>query len=138
MTIAASPVKPAAGTIWRNGALAAVVAAVVNAILYFVGAGLNAFPQDVMTPAGEPITLVPVLLFTIVPIVLGTLAYTILSRFTNRAYQWLVVISLIIFVAMIYTPFSLRSAGATPLMIAFLEILHIPPVAALLYFLRRA
>ncbi len=44
MTTAISQPKPALGTVWRNGLIAAVVATLINAILFLVGAAMGGFP----------------------------------------------------------------------------------------------
>ncbi len=82
MSNAVSPTKPGLGVIWRNGLIAVVIAAIVNAILFFIGSALGAFPSSVITPMGTPLTLGPVVLMSAVGILVGTLGYTILSRLT--------------------------------------------------------
>lgn len=138
MTIAATQPKPAIGSIWRNAVIGAVVAAVINAVLFFVGAAMGGFPQNVITPAGQPITVVPVILFSIVPILLGAVGYTILSRFTNRANLIFTIVTVVIFIAMIYSPIPLLQVGAPMLMVILLEIMHVVVAGAAIYFLTRS
>ena len=125
MTTVAGQPKPSIATIWRNGITAAVVAAVINVILYFIGAALGGFPQNVITPMGQPITAVPVIMMSVITILAGTLGYTILSRITANPNRWFVIATAIIFILMIFTPFSLQSAGAPMLMVILLEIMHV-------------
>jgi hypothetical protein len=136
MTIAASPVKSSVGAIWRNGLIAAVVSAVVNAVLYFVGGALGGFPADVITPMGQPITIVAVLLMSIVPVLLGTLGYTILTRLPINANLWFTIIVAVVFLAMFMGPLQLP--GAPVLMKLLLEVMHVVTAGATVYFLTRS
>lgn len=136
MTIAAPAAKPSAATIWRNGVIAAAVSAVVNAIFYLVGAALGGFPSIVLTPMGTSITLVPVLIMSIVPVLLGTLAYQILTRLNVNANLWFVVITAAVFIAMFPGPLGI--SGAPTLMVVLLEVMHVVTAGAAVYFLTRS
>jgi len=140
MSIAYSPsataIKPSIGTIWRNGITAALIAAVVNVILFFVGQALNAFPSTVITPMGQPITVGPVAIVTILSILVGTLGYTILSRLTANSNRWFTIIAAVVLIGMAITPFTLP--GAPVLMIVILELMHLVAGGTAIYFLTRS
>lgn len=136
MTTQTVQTKPTLGAIWRNGLTAAVVAAVVNAVLFFVGAAMGAFPDTVLTPMGTPITIVPVVLMSVLSILAGTLVYTILNRFTSNPNRWFIILAVIVLVLMTPGPFALP--GAPPLMIVFLEIMHLVAAGSAIYFLTRS
>lgn len=132
-----STAKPAISTIWRNGIIAAVVAAALNAILYQVGAATGNMPADLITPAGYPITIAPMVIMSIVPLLLGTLAYTILTRFVkkplaNRIFVGVAIVLLILFA---FSPLQLVNP---PLgMVIILEVAHVIAGGALIYALTR-
>ncbi|MCX6046205.1 MAG: DUF6069 family protein [Chloroflexi bacterium] len=130
------PTKPTIGVIWRNGIMAAVIAAVVNGILFLIGSAAGAFPSSVITPMGVPITIGAVVLMSAVGVLVGTLVYTIFSRFSARSGRWFTIVAVIVLLLMAYSPFSL--AGAPTLMILFLEIMHLVAGGAAIYFLTRA
>lgn len=136
MTTAISQTKPTLGAIWRNGLTAAVIAAVVNGILFYVGAAVGAFPATVITPMGTPITLAAVMISSAVGILVGTLGYTILSRFIANPNRWFTILTVILLILMAYNPFTL--AGAPMLMIGFLQIMHLVAGGSILYFLTRS
>jgi hypothetical protein len=136
MTIAAPTTKPSTATIWRNGLTAAAVSAVVNAIIYLVGAALGGFPSTVLTPMGAPITLAPVLVMSIVPVLLGTLAYQTLTWLNVNANLWFVVITAVVFIVMFAGPLGIP--GAPTLMIVLLEVMHVVTAGAAVYFLTRS
>lgn len=136
-TTVAATNKPAIGAIWRNGLSAAVIAAVVNGILYAVGAATGNMPQSIITPAGYPITLAPMLIMSIVPLLIGTLAYTILTRFVANplANRIFVIVSILLLIVMAITPLQLP--GAPLGMIVILELAHLVAGGALIYGLTR-
>jgi hypothetical protein len=136
MTIAASVTKPSAATIWRNGLIAAAVSALVNAILYLVGAPLGGFPSTVLTPLGAPITLGPVLIMSIVPVLLGTLAYQILTWLNSNANLWFMIITGVVFIVMFPGPLGIPDAPT--LMVVLLEVMHVVTAGAAVYFLTRS
>jgi len=136
MTTVISQPKPALVAIWRNGLIAAIVAAVINAILFYIGAAAGGFPASVLTPMGVPITVMPVIIATVLGIVVGTLGYAILSRFTTNPNRWFTIVAIVVLLLMVYNPFTL--VGAPVLMIALLQIMHLVAGGAALYFLTRS
>lgn len=136
MTTAISQPKPALSAIWRNGVIAAIVAAVINAILFILGSAAGGFPASVLTPMGVPIMLTAVLLMSIVPILIGTLGYTILSRITTNPGRWFTILTVIILIVMFVTPLQL--AAAPILMVVLLEVMHLVVGGAAIYFLTRS
>lgn len=136
MTIADSQPKSSIATIWRNGVTAALVATVINVILYYIGAAFGAFPPEVLTPMGQPITVVAVIGMSAATILLGTLAYTILNRFIADPNRWFLIATAIVFIIMIPGPLGI--ANAPILMIVLLEVMHVVAAGAALYFLTRS
>ncbi|MCE7984794.1 MAG: hypothetical protein DYG89_26780 [Caldilinea sp. CFX5] len=138
MAVATTQPKPAIGRIWRNGVTAAVVAAVINAILFYIGVAAGDFPADVITPIGQPITVVPVIGMSVLTIVLGTVGYTVLSRITANPNRWFIIATALVFIVMFISPIQLQSAGASLLMVVLLEIMHVVAAGSAIYFLTRS
>ena len=137
MTTAASQAsKPTLGIIWRNGLIAIVVAAVVNAVLYFISAALGWMPETVLSPAGLPITIVPVLVSTAIALIVATIVYSILNRFTGNPNRWFTIIAVVVLVASAVSPLGLP--GAPTMMIVMLEVMHVVAAVAAIYFLRKS
>ncbi len=132
--------KPPIARIWFGGILAAVVSALVNVILFFVGSAIDAFPSDVLIPGmggtAAPMTLMPVAIMSVLPILVATLVYTVLSRVTHNPNRWFTILAAIVFVVMLVTPFTIP--GAPTLMIVFLEVMHVVAAVAAVYFLNRS
>ena len=129
--------KPAIGLIWRNGIIAAIAVAVINALIYLLGAATGNMPQDVLTPLGMPITLTTMIVASIVPLLLGTFAYMILTRFTAKslANRIFVMVSILLLIFMAISPLQL--AGAPIGMVVILEVVHLIAGGALIYALTR-
>lgn len=130
--------KPALGSIWRNGILAALVATLINAILFYAGAAAGGFPASVLTPMGVPITIAPVIIMSVATILLGTIGYTVLSRMTANPNRWFIIATVIVFIAMFISPIQLQSVGAPLLMVILLEVMHVVAAGAAIYFLARS
>jgi len=132
-----STANPAISTIWRNGIIAAVVAAALNAILYQVGAATGNMPADFITPLGYPITLAPMVIMSIVPLLLGTLAYTILTRFVKNplANRIFVGVSIVLLILFAFSPLQLVNPPSG--MVIILEVAHLIAGGALIYALTR-
>jgi hypothetical protein len=130
--------KPSVGGVIKNGAIAGVIGIVINAILYFIGAAMGAFPPTVLNPAGQPITIVSVITVGLVGAIAGTIGYLILSRIMVQplANRWFVILAVIVLIGMAFTPFTLP--GAPTSMIVFLEIMHLVIGGALIYYLPRS
>lgn len=130
--------KPSIGGIIRNGAIAGVLAIVVNAVLYLGAAALGWFPDTVLTPAGVPITLMPVIMITLGGAIAGTIGYLILSRFLSRqkANLWFTILAVIVLVVMAITPFQIP--GAPMMQIVTLQIMHLVAGLPLIYYLPRS
>ncbi len=130
--------KPSISGIIKNGAIAGVLAVVVNAILYFGAAAFGWFPETVLTPAGVPITLAPVVSLSVGAAIAGTVGYLILSRFLNRqkANLWFTILAVIVLVVMAITPLQLP--GAPMGQVVTLEIMHLVAGLPLIYFLPRS
>ena len=111
------------GRLLAYGAVAGVVAAVLNAVVYLVASFVGAIPQSVEIPnTGGPLPLGAVVGFSFVPAVLAAGLLAILGRFTRRPFRVFTIIAVALFVVSLYTPFSIP--GAPVAMILALEIMH--------------
>lgn len=126
--------------IWRAGIVAALVAAVANAVVFLVARGVGAMPSDVITPAGRPITLGPVLFLSIFPAIVAAALYGVLLRFTRRATPIFLAVAALVFI--VYAVLPLGIEGAPTGMVIALELMHVfvalPVVALLLRAARSA
>lgn len=127
--------KLSMATTWRQGLTAAGIAAVINTILYVTGSALGGFPATVITPMGAPIALADVIMASTVPLLVGTVVYTLLNRWTTNPNRWFTIIAILVLLAFVPGPLTLPNAPM--LMIVLLEVMHLVAGGALLYFLTR-
>lgn len=113
--------------VWNRFALAvfaaAGAAAAVNAVIYLIASALGAMPQSVMTPRGEPVTLVPVAGSSLGGVLGGAIVFMLLVWLTKRPISIFRIVASVFLVLSLYTPFSL--SNAPPAMIITLELMHI-------------
>lgn len=126
-------------TVTLRGALTAgltggVIAAVVNAVIYFAAQALNGGPLIVEAGASpQPLALVAVLLFSVLPGLVAGLIYWALARFTRRPARWFLLLSALVLVGFFFGPLT-SATGAVA--VWALELMHfgaaVPVIWALL------
>ncbi|MEM8531934.1 MAG: DUF6069 family protein [Chloroflexota bacterium] len=126
--------KKSMSQIWKAGAVAAVVSAVANAILFVIGAALGGFPESVIIPnAGGPMTIMPVIVASIIGVLGATLVYLGLNQFTKNPNFLFRIVAIVVLVLSFASPFSIP--GAPFAMILILELMHVVPAVAAIYWL---
>lgn len=91
--------------------LAAGVAALANAVLYFIADALGAFPDSVLVTNGQPMSVAPVILSSIVGVLGGALVFALLGRFARRPLTVFRIVALIVLVLSFAQPFFIAGAG---------------------------
>lgn len=127
--------KPTMNTTIRKGAIGTVIAVVVNAALFLIGSTFT-FPAEALSPLGEPVTLGPVIIMTLLAGVVATIGYLVLTRFLTlrnaNIVMW--VVTVLVLIGMVYGPFGIENVPLAEIVI--LEIMHL--VAAIpVYWLTR-
>lgn len=130
--------KPGFGQIARQGAIGGGIALVVNAILFFIGSALGAFPADALTPMGVPVDIIAVVAASIVPTIAAIIGYFVLVRFLSlaRAKQVFMILAVLVLLGMVYNPFGITNVPM--LQIVLLEVMHLVLGGALVYYLLKA
>ncbi|MCU0500681.1 MAG: DUF6069 family protein [Anaerolineae bacterium] len=137
MAANSQPVRPAIGSIWKAGIVAAVVAAAANTVLYFLGRALGAFPDTALTPMGRPVDAVATIMVSVLGVLAATVVYTILARLLDvaRAKRWFLIIAIVVLVLMAPSPFGIPGAPLSQVVI--MEIMHLVAGISAIYFLTR-
>lgn len=128
-------VKPNPGRVFQAGLTAAVLAAVVNALIYLIASSMGFFPSSVLTPVGQPFSIAPVIIVSVIASLGAALVYALLVRFVsnpNRIFLW---VAAVVFVFMFFNPFMLKGAPAG--MLVSLEIMHVVVAGSAIYLLTR-
>ncbi|MBX3011473.1 MAG: hypothetical protein KF832_08185 [Caldilineaceae bacterium] len=128
--------RPTVGRILQAGAIGVVIAALLNAVLYMFSTAIGALP--IMSSMGQPITLVPVLTFTVGSGIVGTILYLILTRFVAhaRANRIFVTLASLVLIGMAFTPIT-SVVAPTMAAVLLLEIMHLVAGLPLMYTLTK-
>ena len=121
----------------KAGGIAAGIAAVINAILFFVFHSLGIITDDIFIQPGQPMTIVPILISSIVPTLIASVVYFLLDKFTNNGFQIFRIISIVLLVLSFINPF-VGIPGVTVQYAIALNVMHVVVVVALLFSLQRA
>ncbi|MFD2570064.1 DUF6069 family protein [Spirosoma soli] len=104
--------------------IAGLAAAILNAILFLIGSSTGAFSPDYINPnTGQPITVGPVIMASIVPALVAGILLALLNRFTKNPLKIFNIIALVVFVLMFATPLMLPNAPMG--MVVILELMHV-------------
>ena len=114
--------RVACGRLAPAGALALVVAAAANAVVYLVASSLGAMPQDVDANGQGPITLPMVVAMSAVGAVVGTLVYALVGRLARRPVRVFRLVAMIALVLSLVGPFTIPGAPAA--MVGALLLMH--------------
>jgi len=116
------------------GLVAGFASVVVNAAIYLLASVAGAWDLSVISPAGSPITVVPVIILSLVPAVLGALLAGILMRRSAQGRAWFLGIAFVVLVFMAFPPLGL---GAPFVMMLLLQLQHVVVAAFTLWFVLR-
>ena len=106
--------------------LAALTAAVANALVYFTASGLGFLPQSVLvpTPSGEhPLTVAPVVVSSVVGAIGAAVVFAIIGLFARRPVRLFRIVATVVLVLSFATPLTIP--GAPVAMILSLVVMHV-------------
>jgi hypothetical protein len=115
--------------------LAALAAALLNTVLYYLGSAFGAFPPDVIIQAGMPMTLAPIASLTLLATIAAGGVFWLLLRFTRHAQRNFLVGAGLVLLVMAIPPFTI--GGAPAAMVAALQVTHLTTAAIATYALLR-
>jgi Family of unknown function (DUF6069) len=116
--------------------LAALTAAVANALVYFAASGLGFIPQSILvpTPSGEhPLTVAPVAVSSLVGAIGAAIVFAIIGLFARRPIRLFRIVATVVLVLSFAMPLTIP--GAPVAMILSLEVIHVVAWAVIVGFL---
>ena len=116
--------------------LAALTAAVANALVYFAASGLGFIPQSILvpTPSGEhPLTVAPVAVSSLVGAIGAAIVFAIIGLFARRPVKLFRIVATVVLVLSFAMPLTIP--GAPVAMILSLEVIHVVAWAVIVGFL---
>jgi drug/metabolite transporter (DMT)-like permease len=117
-------------------AVAGVISAVVNSILYFIFHATGVISDDVYVQENQPLTLLPVLISSFIPSLLAGVVFYLLCRNTQKCFRYFSILAIILLLLSFANPFMAIKNIPLSMGIA-LNVMHIVVVASLLYFFKR-
>lgn len=119
------------------GAMAAGVAAIMNAILFYIFHSAGIIVDTIVIQPDTPMTVVPIIIASILPAVLGSMVFFLLEKYTKNGLKVFTIVSLVLMILTFANPFLGIPNVTTGYAIA-LNVMHVTVVGALLYFLNRS
>lgn len=123
-------------SLWWATPVAGLAAAAANAVLFFIFEALGAIPADIIVPnAGQPITVVPVMMASFMPAIVAGILLALLAAFTAKPVKIFLIITTVVLILSFYTPFSIPEV-IMPMILA-LNLMHIVAAVVIAWLLIR-
>jgi hypothetical protein len=121
-------------TIFVTGLKAGIVSITINAILFYVFHAAGVLTDDIMIQPGKPLTVLPVLISSVVPSLIGACIYFLFEKFSKNGWRNFRILALILFVLTLANPF-MGIPGVTMGYATVLDMMHVVVAGSLMYFL---
>ncbi len=119
------------------GLLAGVAAAIINALLFVVFHSAGIINDDIFPQPGQPLTIVPVVMASVFPLIVGSLVFYLLERFTGNGFKIFTGIALVLMTLSLASPFTMIPNVTLGFSLT-LCLMHVIAALLLLYFIQRA
>ena len=119
------------------GLYAGIAAAIVNAVLFFIGRGAGIFTDQLEVQPGQALSVIPVLISSILPAIVAAILFFLLDKFTSKGMLIFTIITVVLLLASFMNPF-IAIPAITMSSGVLLNVMHVTVVLGLLYFLKRA
>jgi Family of unknown function (DUF6069) len=120
--------------------LAALAGVIINAILFFIGSSAGIMDPAIGLPkpdgSVEAITVVPVIISSIIPVVVAALVLVLLNRFTANPVRIFGIITLVLSVLSFMNPF-MGIPNVSTGMAMWLNLMHVVVAGCVWYFFSR-
>lgn len=119
------------------GVLAAAVAALINAILFFLFQSMGVITDDIMVQPDQPMTILPIVMSSVLPILIGACVFFLFEKYGKNGYKTFRIVAIILLILSFGNPFI----GIPNITIAYamaLIVMHVVVAGSLLYFIKRA
>ena len=119
------------------GAIAAGCSMAINAILFFIFHGAGVLSDSIFIQPGQPMTIVPVLISSIIPSLIGASIFFLFEKYSTNGFKVFSIISLVLLLLSFANPF-MAIPEVTVAYGVVLNVMHVVVALSLLYFLKRA
>ena len=123
--------------IMRIGALAAIASTVINSILFYLFHAAGIITDNIEIQPGQPMTIVPIILSSVVASLFGACVYYPFERFSKNGLKIFSIVAIIMLLLSMGNPFVGIPKVTTGYALA-LDLMHFPVAFFLLFFLKQA
>lgn len=121
----------------KAGAFAAITAAVINALLFFVFHSAGVLVDTIFIQPETPLTIVPVLFSSILPSLVASIVFFLFEKYSANGFKFFSIVAVVLLLLSFINPF----VGIQDVTIGYaivLNVMHVVVAAAVLYFINRA
>jgi hypothetical protein len=119
------------------GLKAAGAATLINAILFLATKSAGIITDDIYVQPDQPLTIMPVMLGSIFPALIGSLVFFIMEKFSAKGFANFRILSIVLLIISFASPF-MGIKGVTTGYALVLCLMHAAVAIPLLYFIGKA
>ena len=123
------------GALLRVAPLTGLAAAATNSVVYFAAKSLGFIPDTALVN-GQPLTVVPVIISCILPVMVAAGIFALLGRFTKNPVRIFTMVAVVVLVLSFVNAF-VAIPGVTLAMGIVLNLMHVVVAGFTLYAVRR-
>ncbi len=124
-----------ASALLRVAPLTGFVAAALNTVIFFTAKALGLLPDTALIQ-GQPLTVVPVIISSILPVLVAAGVFALLGRFTRQPVRIFTILAFVLLLASFLNPF-MGIPGVTIPMGLVLNLMHVVVAGLVVYAFRR-
>ena len=121
----------------KAGALAAIVAVVINSILFFIFHQAGVISDTVFVEPNKPLTVMPVIISSTLPSILASIVFFFFEKFTKNGFRNFTILSIILGLLSLGSPFMVLKEAPIGYILV-LNLMHVVVIAAILFFINKA
>lgn len=121
----------------RAGLKAAGTSVIVNVILFYIFHAAGVITDSFFIKPNEILTVVPVIISSILPSLLGAAVFFLFEKFTSNGFKLFSIVAIILMLLSLSSPFLAVQNMPIDYAIA-LDLMHVVVVFSLLFFIKRA
>ena len=119
------------------GITAAGVAAVINALLFYIFHAMGLITDDIFVQPNQPMTVVSIIMASIVPALIASLVFFLFEKYTQNGFRIFSIVTIILMLLSLAGPFT-GIPNVTTKYALSLSLMHFVVPLSLLYFINRS
>lgn len=118
------------------GLMAAVSAAVINAVLFLILHAAGIFTDNIFVQPGQALSVVPVLFSSILPTLIASIVFFLFEKYSKNGFRNFGILAIVLLLLSFANPFIIP--GVTLPYAIGLNFMHVIVVSALLFWINRS